>query len=256
MLRLYDDLAGWYTRLTAPEDYVEEAAFFAKLSSEAAPGIRSVLELGAGVGANASHLKARWELVLVDLSPAMLAESRKLNPELEHHLGDMRSVRLGRTFDAVFVHDAVSYMLTREDLEATVATCAAHLGPGGVVLLCPDDTAEDFAPGTDEGGHDAPDGSGVRYLAWSSAGPEHTAYTDYAYLLRAPDGSVEVVHERHVTGRLPMAMWLEVLDAAGFDARCVELEHSEVEAGSHHVFLGVMRGQAPRDLRRDATKDA
>ena len=242
MLRLYTDLAGWYTRLTAPEDYAEEAALYTRLLEDAAHGpVRSVLELGAGAGANASHMKARWDMVLVDLSEAMLAESRKLNPELEHHVGDMRSFRLDRSFDAVFVHDAVSYMLTREALEATVATCAAHLGPGGVVLLCPDDTAEDFSPGTDDGGHDAPDGSGVRYLAWASAGPGHTAYTDYAYLLRSPDGTVRVEHERHVTGRLPSALWLELLDAAGFDARRIPLEHSEVEAGSHHMFLGVKR---------------
>ncbi|GEM_PF-6216407 len=52
MLRLYTDLAGWYTRLTASEDYVEEAAFYARLIDEAAAApVRTVLELGAGAGA-------------------------------------------------------------------------------------------------------------------------------------------------------------------------------------------------------------
>ena len=31
----------------------------------------------------------------------------------------MRNVRLGRTFDAVFVHDAIMYMTTEVDLRAT-----------------------------------------------------------------------------------------------------------------------------------------
>jgi SAM-dependent methyltransferase len=46
-----------------------------------------VLELGSGGGNNASHLKARFEMVVVEPSPAMLAVSRALNPECEHEHG-------------------------------------------------------------------------------------------------------------------------------------------------------------------------
>ena len=65
-----------------------------------------MLELGSGGGNNASHLKAHFQLTLVDLSPAMLAVSRALNPECEHLQGDMRTVRLGRRFDAPTDHIA------------------------------------------------------------------------------------------------------------------------------------------------------
>ena len=90
-----------------------------------------VLELGSGGGNNASHLKAHFRLTLVDRSPQMLAVSRRLNPECEHVEGDMRSVRLGRTFDAVFVHDAIAYMTTEDDLRAVFATAFEHCRPAG-----------------------------------------------------------------------------------------------------------------------------
>lgn len=48
-------------------------------------------------------------MTLVDLSPEMLTTSCALNPECEHLPGDMRTVRLGRLFDAVFIHDAIIY---------------------------------------------------------------------------------------------------------------------------------------------------
>ena len=49
-------------------------------------------------------------MTLTDLSEAMIAQSRTLNPDLEHVQGDMRTLRLGRTFDAVFLDaDKVSY---------------------------------------------------------------------------------------------------------------------------------------------------
>src|SRR6266446_5297728 len=51
-----------------------------------------------------------FAMTLVDLSPRMLLVSRRLNPECEHIKGDIRTLRLGRTFDVVFVHDAICHM--------------------------------------------------------------------------------------------------------------------------------------------------
>jgi trans-aconitate methyltransferase len=58
-------------------------------------------------------------MTLVEPADGMREISRKLNPECTHLAGDMRNVRLGRTFDAVFVHDAIMYMTTEVDLRAT-----------------------------------------------------------------------------------------------------------------------------------------
>ena len=89
--------------LTRPEDYTDEAERYRRLILDACPVARTLLELGAGGGNNASHLKAHFTCTLADVSPQMLTVSRRLNPECEHVLGDMRTMRLGRTFDAVFV---------------------------------------------------------------------------------------------------------------------------------------------------------
>ena len=106
--RLYEEFTEWWSLLSPPEEYAEEAELYRRLLTEALETPpREVLELGSGGGSNASHMKAAFRMVLVDRSPGMLASSRALNPECEHIQGDMRTVRLGRQFDAVFVHDAV-----------------------------------------------------------------------------------------------------------------------------------------------------
>src|SRR5262245_19210318 len=110
---LYTKLADWFHLLTQPAEYADEAAAYRDaLVGAAIPRPRTLLELGAGGGNNASHLKRDFACTLTDLSPAMLACSRAINPECEHIPGDMRSLRLGREFDAVLVHDAVCYMTT------------------------------------------------------------------------------------------------------------------------------------------------
>ena len=137
-MRLYGDLAPWFHLLTAPEDYAVEAARYERLILESLPEAETLLELGSGGGNNASHLKRRFACTLSDLSPQMLTLSRELNPECEHVLGDMRTLRLGRTFDAVFVHDAVAYMTTESDLRDCIGDGKAAIGGWYVVVHRPE----------------------------------------------------------------------------------------------------------------------
>jgi hypothetical protein len=151
----------------------------------------------------------------------------------------MRAVRLGREFDAVFVHDAIAYMTTEADLGAVVATAFAHCRPGGVALLAPDDTAESFSPGTDHGGSDGPDGAGARYLEWSwDPDPTDTwTVTAYSFVLRDASGAVESAHEVHRTGLFSRDVWLRLLADAGFDARAVT-EVTTEDRAPRELFVG------------------
>jgi SAM-dependent methyltransferase len=239
---MYADLADWWPLLSPPDEYTEEADVYKRALLEHAPSRpRTLLELGSGGGSNAFHLKADFELTLVDLSPDMLRQSRALNPELEHCVGDMRDVRLGRLFDAVFIHDAISYMTTRADLERALATAFAHCRPGGVALIAPDETRERYVPGVSSGGRDE-GARGFRYLEWHhdpDPGDE-TAITDYAFLIRDESGSVRAVHDRHVHGLFPHQVWLDTLAAVGFEPRSRIYAYSELEAGLE-LFIGAKR---------------
>ena len=206
--RFYVDLAPWWPLISPPQEYEEEAAFAAKIIETASIPVREVLELGSGGGHNAVYLKAKFALTLVDLSAQMILQSQLLNPECEHHVGDMRTVRLGREFDAVFVHDAVDYMTTEGDLRLAIQTAFAHCRPGGVAVFVPDDTVETFEPGTDHGGSDSADGRGVRYLEWTwDPDPSDTwVATEYAFLLRegpepGPAGARDPSHGRFSPAR-------------------------------------------------------
>ncbi|HKO85789.1 MAG TPA: class I SAM-dependent methyltransferase, partial [Actinomycetota bacterium] len=103
----------------------------------------------------------------------------------------------------------------------------------------PDQLRETFRTGTDWGGHDGDRGRGARFLEWTwDPDPLDTTCTvDYAYLLREADGSVRVEHDRHLEGLFPRATWLRLLEEAGFSARAVPVDHSELEPGTYEVFV-------------------
>ncbi len=234
-LRLYDELADWFHLLTAPAEYADEAAFILDLlRTHVAGPLETLLELGSGGGNTASHLRAHLRLTLTDVSPAMLDLSRTLNPECEHLRGDMRRLRLGRTFDAVLIHDAVMYMTSEADLRAALETAFVHLRPGGAAILAPDCVRETFKPKTDHGGHDG-DGRALRYLEWTyDPDPADTTFiTDFALLLREGDEQVRVRFDRHVEGLFPRATWRDLLREAGLEASSV-VDHWERD-----VFVGV-----------------
>ena len=243
--RLYQDLAPWWPLISPPQEYAEEAAFAAKVFAMASGPVREILELGSGGGHNASFLKQRFAMTLVDISAEMLAESWRLNPECEHLPGDMRTLRLDRTFDAVFVHDAVDYMTTERDLSHAIGTAFAHCRAGGVAVFVPDNLAETFLTGTGWGGSDAPDGRGARYLEWAwDPDPADTwTLTEYAFLLRDADGSVRSVHESHRLGLFDRGTWLRLLEAAGFEPRAVTEETSD-DRMPRELFVGRRPGPA------------
>ncbi len=237
--RFYGDLAPWWPLISPPDDYKEEAAWTVTVLQRAAIPVKEVLELGSGGGHNAVHLKAHFTMTLADLSPEMLGLSRALNPECDHILGDMRDLRLGRDFDAVFIHDAIDYMITEGDLRRTLDTAFAHCRPGGIAVLMPDDTAEMFEPSTEHGGEDGPDGRGIRYLAWSwDPDPEDTwIATDYAFILRDAEGGTQLAHETHRTGLFEAKRWIALMVEAGFRAEAI-VEETDDDRTPRLIFLG------------------
>ena len=236
--KLYRELADWWPLLSTPSDYVEEAAFYQRTLLDACQRpCETLLELGSGGGNNASHLKARFRMTLVDPAPGMLAVSRALNPECEHVEGDMRSVRLDRQFDAVFIHDAICYMTTQSDVRRAIETAWLHCKPGGAALFAPDHVRDNFADAADHGGHDGAD-RGLRYLEWMrDPDPGDSTYVvDYAYILREPDGRVHVEHDRHEEGLFAREDWLRIIRDVGFEPAIVPFNHSELEPDRYIVF--------------------
>ena len=245
-MKLYEELADWWPLVSPPSHYREEADEYLRLFRAAASGpLQEVLELGSGGGNNASHLKSEFSLTLVEPSERMREVSRALNPECVHLPGDMRTVRLGRVFDGVFVHDAIEYMTTEADLRAALETVSTHLRPGGVAVVAPDATRESFEPGAAAEGEDEPPGAdgrarSLRYLMWTLPPEPGASFSvvHYSLVLRERDGSVRSVLDTHHYGLFSRATWLRLFDEVGLDAR---LEPRTIEGHEYDTFVAVKR---------------
>ncbi len=222
--RLYRDLASWWHLFSARADYrLETRPFHRLLTAHGDRPARTLLELGSGGGNNASYLKKWFEITLVDVSSGMIRAGRRLNPECRHLRGDMRGVRLGETFDRVFIHDAIMHMTTGRDLQRALKTAFLHTRPGGATLVVPDCTRDTYSPLTNHGGNDGAQRA-LRYLEWSfDPDARDTSYeVHFVYLLRDARGRVRARQDVHRFGIFPKSTWLRLLRAAGFRASCVD----------------------------------
>jgi SAM-dependent methyltransferase len=242
--RVYGDLAQWWPLISPPQEYADEAAYLAGVFDSAVTGVREVLDLGSGGGGVAVHLKERLALTLVDLSEEMLAVSGTLNPECEHILGDMRTIRLGRTFDAVLVHDAVDYMTSEADLRQVIETAFAHCRPGGLAVFVPDHIADTFRESAAGGGGGDATGrqASFREWTWDPDRADDWVQAEYEFVLRDADATVRVVREIHRLGAFSRRTWLRLLADAGFDT--ITSEDPGQMRG--HLFTGQRDGNGPR----------
>lgn len=102
----------------------------------------SILDVGCGTGRDL-HLLSRdcRDSVGVDVVPTMIEYARAQYPDIAFQVADMRSLRLGRSFDAVLaLGSGLNYMLTNADLEQAITTFRLHSRPGGLLLIEPFNT--------------------------------------------------------------------------------------------------------------------
>lgn len=228
----YDELADWYQLLDPREDHADDMPGLAAMLRDAADGpVGTLLELGAGGGNAAFYLQHEFELTLSDLSPSMLRQCEAAAPNATFEPGDMRSLRLERTFDAVLIRDAIVYMATRDDLAAALSTARVHLRPGGAALFCPDVLRESFAPSTECSDHASPDGTRQLHTmmaTWDPDPSDEQYRVDFAFLAR--DGAtMRALHDTHIEGLFGLATWVSLCRDAGFD---VDVVQREVEDGA------------------------
>ncbi|MFN3531097.1 MAG: class I SAM-dependent DNA methyltransferase [Candidatus Brocadia sp.] len=144
-MRAFDNYASYYDLLYRDKDYKAETYFINRLIREYMPHSKSILDLGCGTGYHAFFLAQEgYVLHGVDSSERMIMEAQRkcnnLPKELANHLsfslGDIRTLRLDKTFDVVVsLFHAINYQTKNKDLKATFSTVKEHLNPDGIFIF-------------------------------------------------------------------------------------------------------------------------
>jgi SAM-dependent methyltransferase len=134
----YDAFAPHYDAFTAHHDYETWTRTLERLARAHGLHGTRLLDVACGTGKSfLPFLERGYEVIACDISPAMAERAAaKAGGRARVEVHDMRSLpRLG-AFDLVCcLDDAVNYVLSAQELEATFAGLARNLAPGGVVVF-------------------------------------------------------------------------------------------------------------------------
>lgn len=175
-----------------------------------------LLDVACGTGRHLEHLAPQFEAEGLDLVPAFLEIARRRNPALAFHVGDMRAFDLGRTFDVVTcLFSAIGYLTTLGDVEQAAHTFHRHLVPGGLALVEPWFTPDQWHPNTVHALFiDDPDLKIARVNTSFREG--RLSVFDLHHLVGTPEGTEHFV-EHHAMGLFETAELCGAFEEAGFD---------------------------------------
>ncbi len=218
--RLYTDLSWlwpmWGDAATEYAHYCEHVTGL--IRQYAKRPASTLLDIGCGGGKNVLNLKREFNVTGLDLSSIMLDQAKGLNPDCTFIHGDMRTFRLGRTFDVVLMDDAISHMNCRADLVAAFNTAHVHLNTGGVLIATPDVTVETFRQNKTTTTPATRDGLDVVFIenVYDPDPTDEQYETTILYLIR-DHGSLRIETEYWTMGIFSLNTWRQVLHETGFE---------------------------------------
>jgi len=219
---MYDKSARIYDLLyvgTGIKDYEAETAELRRIIEESNPGARTLLDVACGTGAHLAELSRWYEVEGADISPAMLAVARGRVPGVPLHHADMRTIDLGKTFDAVIcLFSSIGYITDPSEMRSAVSRLAAHVAPGGVLILDGWVRPDEWREGQRREPEIARDDEAtvVRLAAGRREG--NITELDMHHLVQTA-GGVDYFMEQHRLALTPTDEYVAAVESAGLSAR-------------------------------------
>jgi SAM-dependent methyltransferase len=203
---------------TGIKNFGAEAADLHAVIQDSAPSASTLLDVACGTGALLAEMRRWYSVEGVDLSHAMLVVARRRLPDVTLTEADMRRLELGRTFDAVTcLFSSIAYVTDPRELPPTIARLAAHVAPGGVLIVDgwvrPDQWKDGHRPQPEAASDDAT--TVVRLVSSRREGDLTTL--DMHHLVRTGAG-IEHFHEEHRVRLVATDEYVAAFEAAGLTA--------------------------------------
>ena len=224
--RAYTDLAWTDSIIAPPKDYAEETDLFVEaIKEDSKIETKTLLHLGCGAGGHDFTFKKHFKVTGVDISEEMLEIAKGINPEIDYISGDMRTVNLGESFDAVAIPDSIMHMITIDDLRKSINTASQHLKPGGVLLIVAH-IKEEFRDNNFVYTGAKGDIEITIFENNTIIKPDRTTYEAVVVYLIRRKGRLEIHSDVCTGGLFPLATWLSLFKAQKYNVRQIKLEQS------------------------------
>ncbi len=215
---MFLESAELYDAIYHFKNYARECERIRALIADAVPGARTILDVACGTGEHAKFLKEHYAIDGVDLNENYLRAARLKNPAGRYTRADMIDFDLAPTYDAVTcLFSAIGYVRTADRMQRAIASMARHVKPGGVLIVEPWLTPNDWKPGASHihGGEIGAD----KVCRMSHSGREGNLSVLLLHYLRSRPDGIEHYSERHELGLFTRDEMTRAFESANMQVR-------------------------------------
>jgi ubiquinone/menaquinone biosynthesis C-methylase UbiE len=230
---MFTKSAQFYDALYHFKDYAAAADKLHLLIRQICPSATTLLDIACGTGKHVYYLRNYYTVEGLDLNPELLELARQRCPDVTFHQGNMVDFHLERSFDVVTcLFSAIGYVKTVGNLDNTVAKMAQHLKSGGMLVVEPWFTPENYWK--DRVTLNCVDQPELK-IAWMyvSELQGRLSIADIHYLVGTPQG-IDHFTERHEVGLFTHAEYLDAFRKCGLDVR-----HDPIGLFGRGMYIGV-----------------
>jgi ubiquinone/menaquinone biosynthesis C-methylase UbiE len=173
----------------------------------------SLLDVACGTGIHAKLFSKYYQVEGLDLDPQMLKVAKKKHPGIRFHRGDMTDFELKRQYDVIVcLFSSIGYVRTKARLQKAIRNMGRHLLPGGVLLIEPWFTPEQWHPG--RASMTQVDKTELKIVRMSYSGQKGKISTiEFQYLIGTSEG-IEHSVEIHELGLFTHKDYMDAFQAA------------------------------------------
>jgi ubiquinone/menaquinone biosynthesis C-methylase UbiE len=214
---MYTKSAAFYDAIYGFKNYQREAEIINSLiwKHRRSTG-NTLLDIACGTGAHLVYLQPMYIVKGLDLNHELLAIAHRRCPSVEFYEADMVDFDLGYQVDVITcLFSAIGYVKTVSRLRQTIQTMRRHIKPGGVILVEPWFTPDQWQAGTVHATFvDQPELKISRMSVSERTG--NISRNDFHYLVATPAG-IQHFTERHELGLFTHEDYLAAFRDSGLE---------------------------------------
>lgn len=198
-----------------------------------------LLDVACGTGLHIGYLRQNYQVQGLDLEENMLEVARQKYPEISFHQASMLDFDLGQTFDVITcLFSSIGYMKSLLRLKRAVQNIARHLEPGGVTMIEPWLSPENWDTGHPHAVYvDQPDLKIARMNIGELKG--RLSAFNFHFLVATPEGV------RHFTERHELGLFTHEEYMQAFQGADLETSHDPEGLDGRGLYIGRKPAETP-----------
>lgn len=220
---MYKNLAKYYDKIYHLKDYEKEVKALKKIISENKNTTgNNLLDCACGTGSHLKFFTDEYICTGIDLNSRMLDIAKNKGIKANFIQANMIHLDLGKKFDVITcLFSSIGYIVSKEDVKKTIAGFAAHLKPGGLLIIEPWLTKEIYQEGSPH--MTTFDGKNLKIARLNiSELKGNLSIIKMHYLIAESNRPVMHFIDTHKLAMFPIEFFIEIMKEFGLKAKLVK----------------------------------